>query len=314
MLPPRTELVDPTQVQRAHGATGRRYPKGTLSPNSTVCSSRRRLPLPILLKQHVGQNQQLARHGRERHLRRLAAVASFAVRSRQLRGVGDCAHRCHIEHALRHGSLAADEGTPLPAPRLAWGGCQPGLAAASPSRPPSCGIVARNAAAVTRATPRMDVSTPVRPDRFSSSAISVTISVSTAWICLSICTRRHSGLSPDKPVSGLLPAVQDRRSVRWSRKLDGLLRCIPPIEGGIRDEHTTAIQRGVPGECGAGGATRRRDDPRDRRAAQDPPEPSERVEAAGGGGDEGGLLEGGGAVARGPTRRRSGTCTRRTGS
>ena len=33
------------------------------------------------------------------------------------------------------------------------------------------------------------------------------------------------------------------RGVRWSEKWDRLLRCIPPIEGGRRKEHTATVQR-----------------------------------------------------------------------
>ena len=75
--------------------------------------------------------------------------------------------------------------------------------------------------------------------------------------------------------------------------MDRLLRCIPPTEGGIRNEHMTAIHGRVQGGGGAGGAARGQDDPGDRHVAQVPSEPGESVEAAGGGGDEGGLLEGG---------------------
>ena len=42
----------------------------------------------------------------------------------------------------------------------------------------------------------------------------------------------------------------------WSRKLDRLLRCIPPTEGGIPNEHTTTVRRGFQGKGGAGGTAK----------------------------------------------------------
>ena len=62
--------------------------------------------------------------------------------------------------------------------------------------------------------------------------------------------------------------------LRSPGKSDRLLRCIPPTEGGIRDEHATAIQRGVQGEGSPGGAAGGQDDPGNRSAAKGPSEPA----------------------------------------
>ena len=66
------------------------------------------------------------------------------------------------------------------------------------------------------------------------------------WLHFYNTQRPHSALA------GSTPAEAYDRGLRWSRKTDRLLRCIPPTEGGKRDEHTTTVQRGVQGEGGAG--------------------------------------------------------------
>ena len=86
-----------------------------------------------------------------------------------------------------------------------------------------------------------------------------------------------TGNAVEGPVCGM------RMSEVVPEKSDRELRCIPPDNGGIRDDESTPVYGGIQGPGGAGSAAGRQDDPADRGQAQGASEPGERLEAPGGG-------------------------------